>query len=91
MQLSNYESIILLHSEKARELLKVLDSEGEKAAMDRLKALHEPGEGTMVSTRGAPWNDGDTVFEDDGYVMYYNRVAGYVGLVFRLEIPPDTV
>lgn len=85
---NNYESIILLHREEAKEVLKLLDAEGEQAAMAHLKTMHEPGEGTVVSTRSAPWNDDDHVFEDDGYIMYYNRSVGYVGLVCRIEVPP---
>lgn len=88
MTVNTYESIILLYDERAREVLKLLDADGEKAAMNELKSMHEPGEGTIVSTRGTPWNDDDHVFEDGGYIMYYNRAVGYVGLVCRIEIPP---
>ena len=88
MAIKTYESIILLHDGAAEEVLKLLDTEGEQAAIERLKTMHEPGEGTIVSTRGTPWNVDDNTFEDDGYTMYYNRAVGYVGLVYLLELPP---
>ena len=87
---NNYESIILLHRDEAKAVLKLLETEGEKAAIARMKAMHQPGEGTVVSTRNAPWNDDDQVFEEDGYIMYYNQAVGYVGLVCRIEVPPAT-
>ena len=89
MTVSTYESIVLLHHQDARAVLKLLDTDGEKAAIKKLRSMHVPGEGTIVSTRGMPWNDDDQTFEDEGYVMYYNRAVGYVGLVFRIEFPPD--
>ncbi len=88
MNMHTYKSVILLHDEEAREILDVLEADGEKAALERLKSLHSPGEGTLVSTHGTPWGDKDAVFKHEGYIMYYNYKVPYVGLVCRLELPP---
>jgi len=89
MNLHSYQSVILLHDEDAKEILNVLEADGEKAAMERLISLQTPGEGTLVSTHDTPWGDKDAVFTHEEYVMYYNYRVPYVGLVCRLELPPS--
>jgi hypothetical protein len=88
MNLRSYQSVILLLDDDAREILELVETDGEKAALERLKSLQTPGEGTLVSTHGAPWGDKDAIFEHEEYVMYYNQKVPYVGLVCRLEMPP---
>lgn len=88
MNLHTYQSVILLHDKDAKEILDLLEADGEQAALDRLKSLHPPGEGTLVSTHGTPWGDKDAIFKHNEYVMYYNYKVPYVGLVCRLELPP---
>lgn len=87
MSSDTFESIILLHDEDAKGVFKVMDDQGAEAAIAQLKTWHEPGQGTVISTRGTPWKDGDDTFEHDNYVMYYNRNGMYVGLVYRIIVP----
>ena len=82
---TTFESIILLHQNEAREALEVLENKGASAALEYLKKWHEPGEGTLVSTRGNPWKESDELFEEASYVMYYDKGVPYIGLVARIS------
>ena len=76
MNLRSYQSVILLLDDDAREILELVETDGEKAALERLKALQAPGEGTLVSTHGAPWGDKDAIFEHGGVVTRFTRHEG---------------
>ena len=80
-----YESIAFLSKEEAHDTMRILREKGEAAALEHLKQWHEPGEGTLVSTRGNPWKTHDHVYEDGDWVMFYNFDVPYIGLVCRLE------
>ena len=56
---NTYESIAFLTRDEAEEPIQILKEKGESAALDFLKQFHEPGEGTLVSTRENPWKDHD--------------------------------
>ena len=64
---NTYESIAFLTREEAQEPIKILEDQGEAAALEYLKQFHEPGEGTLVSTRENPWKDHDNVYEENVY------------------------
>lgn len=85
-----YESIVLLHGPEAQTAVNLLRAEGVEAALEHLKRWHEPGEGTLVSTRDTPWRQGDEVFESGRHVMYLDASAPYIGLVFKIEIEPPS-
>jgi hypothetical protein len=80
----SYESIIFLRKSEAVEALKILKSGGESAALKHLRTFHRPGEGTLVSQRGNPWKDGDKVFREGKFILYYNLDEDYIGLVCRV-------
>jgi len=80
-----YESIILLRKDDAGEAIRILREEGERAALNYLRQWHQPGEGTLISTRSNPWQDGDLLFEDGDYVLYCNFDTPYIGLVCRAD------
>ena len=85
-----YESIVLLHGAEAEEAMALLAKEGEAAALAHLKRWHEPGEGTLVSSRDTPWKAGDRRFEEGRYVLYYDEKAPYIGLVCRVDMESDS-
>ena len=82
---STYESIAFLIGDDAKEALTIVQNEGESVALAHLKQWHEPGLGTLVSTRDDPWKDVDKLYEEDNWIMYYNQAGGYIGLVCRLD------
>lgn len=84
---NTYESIAFLTREEAEEPVRILKEKGEAAALDYLKQFHEPGEGTLVSTRENPWKDHDNVYEEDEWVMFYNFDVPYIGLVAKIVMP----
>ena len=80
-----YEGIVLLHGDQATEAMKALADDGQQAVLEYLKQWHEPGEGTLISTRSYPWKESDEIFKQGQYIMYYNLSEPYIGLVARLE------
>lgn len=82
----SYESIVLLNGDEAEKAIVLLKEKGEGAALEYLRQWHEPGEGTLVSSRDDPWKSGDSIYESGKYVMYYNLHVPYIGLVNRVEL-----
>ena len=83
-----YESIVLLHGQEATEAVRLLREQGVEAALEHLKQWHEPGEGTLVSTRDTPWRKDDEVLEEGRYILYLNESSPYIGLVCKVELEP---
>jgi len=81
-----YESIVFLREEDAAEVLAVMETQGEKAALAQLMGYYEPGEGTIIGTKGEPWKTGDGLYREGNFVMYYDAKAPYIALVHRIEI-----
>jgi len=80
-----YESIIMLRDDEAAEPIRILRERGDQAALEHLKSWHEPGEGTLISTRSNPWKEQDHVFQDGNYVLYCDFDEPYIGLVCTVE------
>ena len=83
---NTYESIAFLTRDEADEPIKILKQNGEAAALVFLKRLYEPGEGTLVSTRENPWKDHDNIYEEEGWIMFYNLEVPYIGLVAKVAM-----
>jgi len=83
---ASYENIVLLDGREAEKAIVLLKSQGERSALAYLRRWHVPGENTLVSSRGDPWKKGDSVYEDGGFVMYYNLHRPYIGLVSRIAV-----
>ena len=79
-----FESSVLLHGGEAEKAIVILKEKGEDAALEYLRQWHEPGEGTLVSSRDDPWKPTDQRFEQGSYVVYYDLHAPYIGLVNRV-------
>ena len=82
---ASYESVVLLRGDEARTALRIVERGGPNAAMEHLKGVDVPGEGTLIGSDDHPWKETDTVFDDgSGFVLYYDAAAPYVGLVRRI-------
>ena len=85
MRKRSYESVVLLHAEEARQAIAIMREQGASASLEHLMAYDEPDESTLVDHRMPPWNDGDGIFENDEFVLYYNLRSPYIGLVRKLS------
>ncbi len=85
MRKRNYESVVLLHAEKAEQAIAIMREQGKSASLDYLMACYEPDESTVVNHRVPPWNDGDSLYENDEFVLYYNLSSPYIGLVRKVS------
>ncbi len=86
MRNRSYESVVLLHAEEAKQAIAVMREQGKSASLDYLMECYEPDESTLVDHRMPPWNDGDSLYENDEFVLYYNLNSPYIGLVRKLRI-----
>jgi hypothetical protein len=78
-----YQRIVFMQGEEADEALKILDEQGEDAAVEHL-AQWDYGEGEVMDEPSS--GDSDDVHEtDDGYRLSYNTRLGYIGLESILE------
>jgi len=80
----NYESVVLLHAKEAEQAIAIMREHGKHALLEYLMACYEPDESTLVDSRLAPWNEGDSLYENDEFVLYYKLSAPYIGLVRKL-------
>ncbi len=78
-----YENVVFLQGDEAQEPLRILNDEGEDAAIEYLKQWHQPGNHEGNPTIGAGTND--NVYEKDGYVLVWNDRLGYIGLEYDLS------
>ena len=85
MRKRSYESVVLLHAEEAKQAIAIMREQGKTASLDYLMASYEPDESTLVDHRMPPWNDGDSLYENDEFVLYYNLNSPYIGLVRKLS------
>jgi len=81
----SYESVVLLHAEEAKQAIAIMRKQGKPASLAYLMASYEPDESTLVDHRMPPWNDCDSLYENDEFVLYYNLNSPYIGLVRKLS------
>ena len=77
------ERIIFIHDyeEAGSEALRILDDDGEEAAIRYLSQWHYPGEHEIADALAAGTSD-DAYHDSNGYVLTYNRGLGYIELEF---------
>jgi hypothetical protein len=80
----SYESVVLLHAKEAEQAIAIMNERGKTASLEYLMASYEPDESTLVDHRMPPWNDGDRLYENEEFVLYYNLESPYIGLVRKL-------
>lgn len=73
-----YEHIVFAQGEDADEPLRILDEQGEEAAIEYLLQWDD-GECAEVSDASSAGSSDDT-FEVDDLILTYNRRLGYIGL-----------
>ena len=83
----NYEDVVFLQGDDAREALNILNSKGEEAALEYLKSWHD--EGTHELTNSDYGSDDDYDYADDGYAMYWNPEMGHIGLKYNINYSPE--
>lgn len=76
-----YERVVFMQDDEADEVLRVLDEQGEEAAIEHLSQWHYPGEHDGDDELAAGSSD-DVYTSDDGYVLTWNTRLGYVGLEY---------
>lgn len=81
--LDRYEDVVFIQGEEAEEPLRILDDEGEEAALNYLKQWHNPGQHMGSAELGH--GTSDKTFEKDGYIMSWNPRIGYIGLQYDLS------
>lgn len=85
MRKRSYESVVLLHAEEADKAIAIMRERGKSASLEYLMAWDEPDESTLVDSRMPPWNEDDSLYENDEFVLYYNLDSSYIGLVRKLS------
>jgi len=78
-----YERVIFLQGDEADEALKILDEEGQDAALEYLKQWHDPGNHMGSDELGHGTRD--RTYEKDGYHMSWNSYLNYIGLEYELS------
>ncbi len=73
------ERIVFMQGEEAEEPLRILDEQGEEAAIEYLAQWHFPGEHETSETPGAG-SDDDVYRAEDGFRLSWNTRLGYIGL-----------
>lgn len=73
-----FENIVFMQGDDAREPLRLLNHESERAALDYLLQW-DTSEGKEV-TSGAPWGERDHAWGMGDLIVSYNSCLGYIGL-----------
>ena len=83
-----YYQIVFLKGKDAKEPLQLLDKEGEKEVI-KLLSSYDYGKEMDFDPVEKPWSDDDETFEDENYVLVYNKKLGYVNLLRKLKYTPE--
>jgi len=83
-----YESVVFMQGEEAEEPLRILNDEGEEAALTYLQQWHDHGHhmGSDSLNNGS----NDNTFEKDGYHMSWNPHLNYIGLDYEFPVDDET-
>lgn len=82
-----YEEVVFMQGEEAEEPLRILDQQGEDAALEYLKQWHDYG--NHMGRNEIPVGGADSTYEKDGYIMSWNPYIGYIGLTYDLKHEDD--
>ena len=82
--MDKYENVVFLQGEEAEEPLRILNDEGEDAALEYLMQWHDVGnhEGTDELNH----SENDNVYEVGNYIMSWNNRLGYIGLQYEFDV-----
>jgi hypothetical protein len=79
-----YWNIVFMQDEAADEAMKILEDNGEEAALEHLKQWDMGGESEIDKTDQA-WGLRDDTYMSGEYVMSYNKGLGYIGLAREVK------
>ena len=77
--MTKYLEIVFIQNEEAETPLKILEEQGENAAMNYLRQWDYGDDNGEIYDRN-PGGSGDSVYRKGNYVMTYNTSLGYIGL-----------
>lgn len=78
-----YEDVVFLQGEEAYEPLRILNNDGEDAALNYLKQWHDYGHHMGSDELGH--SNSDDVYKKDNYIMSWNNSLNYIGLQYEFE------
>lgn len=78
-----YEDVVFMQGQEAEEPLRILDQEGEDAALEYLKTWHMVG--SHMGNDKLSHGSSDLTYKKDGYIMSWNPHLGYIGLQYDLN------
>ena len=77
--MKKYMEIVFIQNEEAETPLKILEEQGEDAAMNYLRQWDYGDDDGEFYDRN-PGGSGDSAYRKGNYVMTYNTSLGYIGL-----------
>ena len=77
--MTKYMEIVFIQNEEAETPLKILEEQGEDAAMNYLRQWDYSDDDGEIYDRN-PGGSGDSAYRKGNYVMTYNTSLGYIGL-----------
>ena len=77
--MTKYLEIVFIQNEEAETPLKILEEQGEDAAMNYLRQWDYSDDDGEIYDRN-PGGSGDSAYRKGNYVMTYNTSLGYIGL-----------
>lgn len=77
--MTKYQEIVFMQNENAEEALKILNEQGEEAAMNHLKQW-DYGENEGEIYEQNPGGSNDHIYRQGDCIMTYNESLGYIGL-----------
>ena len=84
MKKSRTLNIVFIQNEEAEEPLRILEDQGEGAALRYLRQWdYREEEGEVYDEN--PGGSGDSVYREGNYIMTYNTSLGYIGLCKIME------
>ena len=77
--MKKYMEIVFIQNEEAETPLKILEEQGEDAAMNYLRQWDYGDDDGEIYYRN-PGGSGDSAYRKGNFVMSYNTSLGYIGL-----------
>ena len=84
---TTFESLMMVEGAEAEQILAQIRDRGPSAVIADLSERCDPGSGTLISVRQAPWHTSEYVYEVGDFVMYCDSAVPSVGLACVVEVP----
>lgn len=86
--MQKFLNIVFIQNEEAEEPLRILEDQGEGAALRYLRQWdyrEDDGEDDGEVYDENPGGNGDSVYREGNYILTYNTSLGYIGLCKIME------